>query len=154
MDWEKIAPDFAPDGSVRDIYVLGAGLPDWQRVVDALRASATDLVYLVDDIPTELPSRVEDALAEWQRGRTPLLRFQVGTVAVLSYFFTPDEVEFSFRPEQVAGLDRLEPLLEFMEMLGELTGKEVILTPESLPASPIFRLDPSVGRAVFTPPPA
>ena len=151
MDWTSVAHEFVPDGSLRDLYVINTDLSDWQRVLDFLRASASEIAYTVDRSSAELPVRVEAIFAELQRERNPRLRFDVAGVPLVCHFFTADEIEFDMRPEDVPGPDHLTALLEFMRTLGNLTGKMVLLTPESGQQSPIFRFDPSTKRLAYLP---
>jgi hypothetical protein len=77
MDWNCIAPDYEPDGSLRDIYVLGTGLTDWQHVLDALRKWMPAPVFTYDGEPTWLPERVEEIFLRSQE-QQPFLTFVVG----------------------------------------------------------------------------
>jgi len=154
MDWQMVAHEFVPDGSLRDIYILGTDISDWQQVLDALRRSPFHISYQLEGVAADLPGRAEEIFAEWAHDRRPMLRFEVGGVILVSHFFATDEIEFDLRPEEVTGPDRLDPLLGFMRMLGELTGKTVVLTPENRPQSPIFRFDPSSSHVEYVPAPA
>jgi hypothetical protein len=48
MEWERHTSLFASDGSLRDLYVRGTDVSDWQRLLDFLRAGAYTLRYIVD----------------------------------------------------------------------------------------------------------
>ena len=153
MDWQSVAPDFEPDGSLRDIYVLDADLSDWQRVLDILRESYS-LSYEVDGQASALPERVEEILNEWQEERAPVARFSLGGIDLACHFFSPEEIEFDFRPEEVTGPEQLETLIRFLRQLSEITGKAAIVAPENFPESPILRYRPLSPEAEFLPPPA
>lgn len=152
-DWQSVAHEFEADGGLRDIYVLDTGLSDWQRVLDALRGWTPAPSYEVDHIPITLPERVEEVFAEWERERSPKLRIEVGEIALACHFFAPEEIEFDFRAQDVTGMEQLQPVLDFMRSIGNLTNKTVILTPENWKQSPIFHYEPTTKRMEYMPPP-
>jgi hypothetical protein len=138
MDWQRVARDFEADGSLRDIYVQGTGLNDWQNVVDALRESWPSPAYTLDGEPAALPRRVE-AIFDAPREQAALLSLAVGDARVTCHFFVEDEIEFSVDPREIAGPAQVEALTEFMALLGRATGKTVMLTLENAPEAVIFR---------------
>ena len=153
IEWQHVAHEFEADGGLRDIYVLNTDLSDWQQVLDALRGRTPAPIYVVDHTPAPVPTRVEHVLAEWEHDRSPNLRFEVGGITLACHFFATDGMEFDFRPQDVAGMLQLQPILDFMREVGELTRKTVILTPENLKQSPIFRYEPGSQRVEYVPPP-
>jgi hypothetical protein len=153
IEWQHVAHEFEADGGLRDIYVLNTDLSDWQQVLDALRGRTPAPVYTVDSAPAPVPSRVEGAFAEWEHERSPNLQFEVGGMILACHFFATDEIEFDLRPQDVAGMLQLQSILHFMREIGELTSKTVILTPENLKQSPIFRFEPGSRRVEYVPPP-
>jgi hypothetical protein len=146
VDWQLLAPDFRPDGSLRDIYVLGTGLPDWQQVLDMVRRWAPKPTFAIDGEPTPLPERVEEI---FRPGREPsaVLSLGVGGVTLNCHFFAEEEIEFDFDPAEVTGSAQAEALANFMSLLGEATAKIVVLTMENSPAAVILRYSPD-ARAV------
>jgi hypothetical protein len=151
MDWETIANEFANDGGLLDLYVLNADVPDWQRLIDALRESVHGLSYEVDGETIELPGQVTDIFAQWEIERSPTLRVLVDGIEFRCHFFNPNEIEFDLAPEEVAERDRLDSLFNFMRWLGNLTRKTVVLTPENLKTAPIFAFDPGTREIVNLP---
>jgi len=151
--WEEVAREFAPEGSLRDIYVLGTTAEDWARVLDAVRHHYAPLTFTAGGEPTELPNRAADIFPLWERETAPLLRFEVEGILVTCHFFTPEEIEFSIDPEDVTGRERLEATADFLRIIARAVGKPALLTPESLPQSPILRAEPTSDRIVYLPPP-
>jgi hypothetical protein len=141
MDWVQAAPDFAADGSSRDIYVLNASLADWQVVLDDLRRTGTALRYFKSGVRTALPARAEQIFDPGVSGMQTM-SLPVGDIVVHCHFFRIDEIEFDLNPSDVHGASQLEALVGFMRRLGELTGKCVVLTRENLKDSVILRYQP------------
>lgn len=153
LPWERVAPDFVQDGSLRDVYVLDAGPADWQAVLDELRAGYAPLAFTAGGEPAPLPDRAADVFPLWARGAAPRLSFRVGTVGLDCHFFDPAEIEFSLDPAEVAGPAQLAPRAEFLARLARLTGKPALLTPENWPQSPILRANPASGAVAYLAPP-
>jgi hypothetical protein len=150
MEWRQIAPDFAFDGSWRDIYVLAATLSDRQLVLDMLRRFEPPPTYSLDGITTALPDRIEDVFKS-RASATALLSFSVGQIALNCHFFGKNEIEFDLDPREVDDADRFEALVGFLRRLGELTDKTVLLTPENHQQSPILRYSPDTREVTWIP---
>jgi hypothetical protein len=60
MDWKQIAGDFEADGSLRDIYVLGTTLVDWQNVIAGLYKFDPPPIFKINDVPTEIPLDIQE----------------------------------------------------------------------------------------------
>src|SRR5271155_5766071 len=87
MDWKQVAPDFLPDGGLRDIYVLEATLLDWQAVLDAVRGfEPPPIFYTIDGMAMELPWRV-DAIFENRQNARPLMSFTISGMTMNCHFF-------------------------------------------------------------------
>src|SRR6478735_1221008 len=100
MDWQQIAPDFEPDGSLRDIYVFGTDLSDWQRVLDVLRTWEPAPNLTIGGQPANMPDNAEDIFAE-ARQQGALLSLKVSDAHVNCHFFGHDEIEFDLDPREV-----------------------------------------------------
>lgn len=150
MEWRQIAPDFVFDGSWRDIYVLDTTLSDWQVVLDRLRRLEQTPVYRVDGTAKAIPDRVEDAF-ETRGSAGVLLSFSIGKAVLNCHFFGVGEIEFDLDPRDISDSDQFERLGWFMRLLGELTGKVVLLTPENFKERPILRYSPDNRQIVWVP---
>jgi hypothetical protein len=95
---------------------------------------------------------IEDMASVFRTGDRPELVFRVGQVEMRCLFFLETQIEFSFDPRGMteAGLGEV---LEFVAMLGRVTGKLVALTPESAPKIHIFRYDPGRDELTYLPAP-
>lgn len=138
FDWVTLSSDFAPDGSLRDIYIFDSTRDDWQAVLDAVRNSGLPLRFLVDGEPAQLPERVADIFAMQERV-TPSLQINCAGLRVGCHFFADDEIEFDLSPREVSGQDGLDAVAAFMKMLAETVKKDVVLTHEDTPSAVILR---------------
>lgn len=151
MDWKRVAGDFEPDGSLRDIYVRETGRDDWQKVLDALREQWPSLSFTLDGEPAVLPRRVE-SIFDAQREKAAALCLIVGGAKLICHFFVEDEIEFDLDPREIAGPAQREALVGFMALLGRATGKPVVLTLENAPEAVIFRYGVESDEVVWVEP--
>ena len=141
IDLTIMADFLEPDGTFREVYVLDTGLEDWDRVLAYLVKSYTTVEFCGDGrTPSDLP-RAESIFALRQQ-TAPLLRVTLNGVVFQCYFYTTDEIEFDFVPNEIDTPQRLQALLEFVEGLGRSTGKTVVVTPENQPEWAFLRYDP------------
>jgi hypothetical protein len=145
MDWQQIAPDFKPNGSLRDIYVFDTDLLDWQRVLDALRAWEPSPRLAIGGQPAMMPDKVEDVFVE-ARQQGALMSVEVSGALVNCHFFHHQDIEFDLDPREVTGPAQLEGFERFMSLLGQATGKPVIMTMENMPEAVILRYSPEAQR--------
>lgn len=139
--WETVREEFAFDGSLRDIYVLGTTIADWQRMLDAIRVTGYRLTYFRAEQPTEIPTKAEDAFPlPNQADRRLSLWF--ADVLANCHFFTVEEIEFDIDPREVKSQHELNALFDFMRCLAQATNKEVVLTGENMRKIVIFRVAP------------
>ena len=153
MEWEKCRPDFKPDGSLRDIYVLATSTREWDVALSVVRDSATSLAFSIDGVARPLPPSASEVFA-LSRDRSALLTFDYAAIPFSCHFFDEDEIELSLAPNDISSPDRLDALAEFLRTLGRRIGRDVLLTPENLPTSPILRYSVSSGSVEWQPPPA
>jgi len=147
LDWAVQRGPFQPDGTMRNIYVLGTTLADWQRVVELVERR---FEARFDDSPDAPATEDIEALFATAPIHRPWLVFQVAGVTLACHFFTVDEIELDFLPDDV-GEPELRALLELMADLGDLTSKPVIMTPEHHQEGRFFEYDPSTGRVRWIP---
>jgi hypothetical protein len=141
IDLASLAEDLAPDGSLRDVYVFGTSLTDWDRALTFAASCDATIEYSVDgEVQSNLPTAAT-ALG-LRRDASPLLRVCLGGVTFACHFFTPDEIEFDFVPNEIDRPERLQALLQFVEGLGRSTGKVVVVTHENSPKLTFLRYDP------------
>lgn len=145
MEWERHKELFAWDGGLIDIYVRGTDVSDWQHLLDGLRGGPYDTRYNVGEERQPLPEWVETIFAQ-RHDMSVALSVDESDLGLICHFFWPDEIEFDLDPRAIADQTRLDRLLAFMQMLGQLLRKEVILTPEDMPERPFLRYDPQTGK--------
>ena len=126
MTWSQAAEDFAPDGSLRDIFVRHVSTDDWESAYRWL-VGLYPYVFTRDGIQIDPPPSVEFI---WQDRAVAFnrLTLDVGGIHVNCHFFQSDDLELDLRPEEVASEERFAALSCLMEGLGELVGKTVVLT--------------------------
>ncbi len=101
-----------------------------------------DLEFLVDSEPRALPTTVDEAFAI-QVTASPILRFRVSGIVVISHFFRTDEIDFDLDPREVTSQAVLDELLGFLRRVGDTVGRTVILTYESDEQRPFITYEPS-----------
>ena len=95
-----------------------------------------------------LPRNVGELLYYDEYDVRSTLYVPLGHTTLNCHFFTEEEIEFDLDPREM-NASLLDPLLEFLEMLGSTTGKRIILTVENSPENTIFEFDPLEGRVVW-----
>lgn len=150
VKWEQVRLDFAYDGALRDIYVLGTDLPDWQAVLDIMRTFTPPPIFIVDAAVSDLPYNAE-TIMNLRASNSPLLKISLGVVTLHSHFFTSKEIDFDLNGEALQSQQDLDAVLNFMRLLGKVTSKVVILTPEERREHPILRYEPSSGKILIRP---
>jgi hypothetical protein len=148
MDWSQIAPDFKPDGSLRDIYILGASIDDWALIWNVLTTSDR-LAFDVDGIARTPPADVREAFA-LHASHSVTACYRLGRQRLNCHFFVEEEVEFDLDPGDVDGLVEAERLGQFLVDLGRMTSKEVRLTAENEREAVIARYSPTSDSVVWS----
>ena len=152
LDWPRQKADFEPDGSLRDIYVQDASVEDWQAVVTRILGGNYRARLQRGGADVPIPTVFEAVFAgELDGGDRHFMSFTVGDIVLDCHFFSPNEIEFSFAPNDVTAAS-LRDLLALMIDIGETTKKSVIMTPENGPEFPIFSYDSSEHRLRWIPP--
>lgn len=150
MNWSDIASDFRPDGSLRDIYIRGTTVSDWEEVWAILTADPGRLDFLVDGDPAELPRDVH-AVFRLRAAHALIASYKLGKQTLNCHFFIVEEIEFDLDPRGVEGPGEAEDLAAFMARLGRACAKEVRLTPENCPEEAIARYDPARDEVIWIP---
>jgi hypothetical protein len=144
MQWSECSEAFRPDEGLRDLYVHGTSLREWQRFLSFLASSAYQLKYTRDGEPEVIPRHAADVFAD--REPAHHLSIQLGAVTVCCYFFTPEEIELDIDPREVRSQQELDIVMSFMSALGATLLHDVILTEENAPDYVWFRYSHSDGK--------
>lgn len=147
IDWRKQESSFRYDGTLRDIAIADTAIEHWQLVLDLVRKSHADAVFSRGGIVGPLPKDANDIF----RGEVrQSLAFSILDVMMTCYFFSPDEIEFSFQPGDVSE-QSLSRVLQFIVDIGEVTQKMSVMSPENLHELPIFKYSPHTRRLEWVP---
>jgi hypothetical protein len=132
------------DGSLRDLYILNTTVDDWQSLIDFLLQSEYPNTYTVNGEIAEFPSRVERVF-ETRNKATTLLSVRVDKVMLNCHFFCEEEIEFDLDPREITDKAHLRRLFEFMKRVGQVVGKDVLLTLENA-EFPLYRFNQISGK--------
>ncbi|MBM7774716.1 hypothetical protein JOD54_004920 [Actinokineospora baliensis] len=146
--WSEVSDLFVPDGSLLDAYVFDTTVGDWQVFVDLVRSRGLWCRYSEDGHPKPLPEQVEAAF-ERQAEVGVLLQIRpVPQILVNTHFFTPDEIEVDFAPQELQGQERLNTVCAFLRAVSRRLGKPMVLTPENGPDHPLIGYDVDLDRVM------
>ncbi|RZJ03403.1 MAG: hypothetical protein EON89_11840 [Brevundimonas sp.] len=143
MKWIDAAPDFAWDGSWRDIYILNTSLDDWQRVVDSLRGNSPPPRLLFDGASVPIPSSIKSVFERGDDESRPVLHLKAGNISLKCHFFDIGEIEFDLDPREVLSEKGFGYLTTFMSQIANAAGKPAILTHENVRDAVIVNVQPS-----------
>ena len=151
ISWQTVSPEFKPDGSFRDIYVSPTTTKDWQQLLDTVQEHGTDLQYSVDGHVLPIPRLVVDIFAA-RPDASPLLIFKFNDLYFYAYFFSVDEIELTIAPKDIQAQLELDNLLSFLQHLGDLLLKQVLVTPENCIDEAFIIYEPISCEFRFIPP--
>jgi hypothetical protein len=151
VSWEKCRDEFEWDGSLRDLYVLGTDLGDWQRLLDLLRELALPMVWESGSIRKPIPDDVSEMMVFGPDDERGTLKVNLHGIWVHTHFFAVEEIELDIDPREIQDETAFGRLLDFMRRVARRLGKPVILTPENFQASTILTVPPS-GAPIYHPP--
>lgn len=141
--------DFAPDGSLRDLLVLETEEHDW-RSIWKIFGSMTPLPTLtVGGDARPMPNDVQEAWRLAEKHHV-VLAIPVGILSIHCHFFDQAEMEMDIDPGEVIGPEALQALADFMRIVGEATGKTVLLTHENSRDREIARFSTAAPAVVWT----
>ena len=140
LNWSACSASFVQDGSLRDIYVRGTTINDWERFYRFLIEKKLPLSYLrSDDRTAEFPSSIAKIMEDRRCGHT--LSIDLSGILLNTHFFNDREIELDLDPRDVNSEDRFKSLVNFMGEIGRLLRKEVVLTSENAPEAVILRIE-------------
>jgi hypothetical protein len=149
ITWEICRQEFAPDGALRDIYILNTNPEHWRKLFKILK-SAFELDYRVDGNDQPIPSNVDEIFA--LNGVThPLMRFQTAGVTVACHFFSFEQIELDVDPREVNSQTAFDGLISLVKLIGDGLNERVIMTYESDEQHPFISYEPSKSQFVYSP---
>ncbi|MGH7975323.1 MAG: hypothetical protein ACREDS_08215 [Limisphaerales bacterium] len=141
INWETCHKEFAPDGALRDIYILGTNVEHWKKLFEILK-SFSDLEYCLDGDIQPIPSSVDEIFAI-RATASPLIRFRRADVNVICHFFCIEQIEFDVDPREVSSATAFDGLTSLLKLLGDELDKRVIMSYESEEQHPFLIYEPS-----------
>ena len=143
MIWEEYKYEFTPDGRLRDIYVEGVNINDWQYFIDFLRSTEASLDFYVESEEAKLPDSIKDIV--FDREHAYLLSIRLDGITVNSHLYRPAEIELEFDPQEIDSETKAKVIFRLMSTVGRVLNKKVILTPHNVKKQPIFKYEPGAG---------
>ena len=136
MIWEKIKTDiYYSDGSLRDIYVLDSTIEDWKKWIGFINENyQVKFKYFDNQGNKKIESKInfDEVSKYWNNYENSIsAEFLVGEVLLKCYFFSIDEIENDFFPEEVKTIEQHNLIIEYLKSISKILNKEVILTPEN-----------------------
>lgn len=136
MIWEKIKTDiYYSDGSLRDIYVLDSTIEDWKKWIDFINENyQVKFEYFDNQGNKKIESKINfyEVSKYWNNYENSIsAEFLVGEVLLKCYFFSIDEIENDFFPEEVKTIEQHNLIIEYLKSISKILNKEVILTAEN-----------------------
>ena len=136
MIWEKIKTDiYYSDGSLRDIYVLDSTIKDWKKWIDFINENyQVKFEHFDNQGNKKIKSKINfyEVSKYWNNYENTIsAEFLVGEVLLKCYFFSIDEIENDFFPEEVKTIEQHNLIIEYLKSISKILNKEVILTPEN-----------------------
>ena len=136
MIWEKIKTDiYYSDGSLRDIYVLDSTIEDWKKWIGFINENyQVKFKYFDNQGNKKIESKINfyEVSKYWNNYENSIsAEFLVGEVLLKCYFFSSDEIENDFFPEEVKSLEQHYLILDYLKSISKILNKEIILTPEN-----------------------
>ena len=136
MIWEKIKTDiYYSDGSLRDIYVLDSTIEDWKKWIGFINENyQVKFKYFDNQGNKKIESKInfDEVSKYWNNYENSIsAEFLVGEVLLKCYFFSSDEIENDFFPEEVKSLEQHYLISDYLKSISKILNKEIILTPEN-----------------------
>lgn len=148
--WERCKGDLRPDGALRDILVQGTSIADWDLFLADPLVRGMAATFTLDGEAAALPATASEVfrIAE---DHSATLRLLVGRIGLHCHFFSTEELEFDLQPGDIKDAADFSDLAAFIRRLGTLLRKAVLLTPDSLPESPIAVYSPAEDKLLYQP---
>ena len=149
LNWKICRKEFAPNGALRDIYILDASIEHWRKVFKIL-TTTYDLEYRVDGDVQPIPRSV-DEIFDVRATASPLMRFQLAGVTVVCHFFCVEQIELDVDPREVNSATAFDGLISVLKLIGDGLDRRVIMSCESDEQHPFITYEPSRKEFVYFP---
>lgn len=137
--WKRVLPDFAGDGGLRDIYIQNTTITDWRQFLDYLQHESNQVEYRFGSQLAPLPT-AEALFAN--RANSHLLTTYWAGMQINCHFFTVEEIELDFDPQEIGNEGTFKALLEFLTYLSRVLNRTVLVTHENREESAFLVVHP------------
>lgn len=137
MTWHTYQSKFEWDGSLRDIYVLNTDIRDWQILIDMIRESRLEVLFVSGDVIEDLPEDIS-FIFKLPHDISYDLNVHLGRTILRTHFFVENEIEIDLDPREVRDQADFDRLISFMRNMAEYLNKDVVLAPENCIEDPIL----------------
>ena len=145
---DRVAQFFQQDGALRDIYVPDVTPAIWAAVYSHIVYTGTDESISVDGEPATPPNSWAEAF-RLRDSASPVLLARVGSPQIAIHFFCDSEFECDFRPSDIQCETEFHGLCRFIESLGTVAERDVLLTDENCRDRPFLIYRPGQNSFDF-----
>jgi hypothetical protein len=146
--WEEVKDwfDFESNEFLPEGFIPGTAIEDWQAVISLAGQRGWDLEYFEADEMWPMPKLAE----MFTQRRAKLEMWPTDEILVIFWPLSPREVHFDIDLRAVTSQETLDQLCDLVRSMGEVTGKQVKLSPEGMNSStPFMGYEPELGRVVM-----
>ncbi len=134
MNWETLKNEiYYWDGSWRDIYVKETNEDDWLKWVSVVNNKYRIQWFNPKTNKEEMQIDFE-VIREYWNGNQDLFSsatIYIDEIQIKSHFFDDAEIENDIDPREFKSIDDHHKLVNYLKLISQACGKEVILTPEN-----------------------
>ena len=148
-NWEDIKWIFEPDGALRDIYVQDVRQSDYRKLINLLNSQYK--LKFGGEYSNQIDFDYIQKMWNDETGKieTKSLTINLEGITVKSHFFIPEQIEFDIQPRQIIQLSDFDKVLNFMENISKVVGKQVTLTNENRIEFPLIKIDSKKGIEII-----
>jgi hypothetical protein len=131
MNVDRILHDITLQrGGLLEIYVFDTTIEDWRAVVEFLLQPSMNSSFTRQGAPVSGP--ISESMFNDGESVDYLLNVNVGDQLWTTNLYSIENVDFQGSPHDVNSSESIDLLVKFMHSLRSVTGKRVVLIPESV----------------------
>lgn len=131
---------FYSDGSYRDIYIKTTNETEWDCFLNFIKNRNYFVEFYKDGAKFHYVGFSQKEIFDMtRREHAILMKIKLDTINIHCNFFCIDEIELDIDPNEIKNLNHIELIFDFIREVATVMKKEVILTPENCPESPLVR---------------
>ena len=116
------------DGGLIEVYVFDTDASEWWRVLERFAEKG----FLAGFTRAGEPASLDEGPGVFDESGDNLLTLRIGEQTWTSMLLDESRIEFQGEPDEVRTVEDLKLVVEFLEMIHETTGKQVVLVPETM----------------------